>query len=90
MESNEAVENKLTVSRNGAFTGWDAWKKVNREGMDVSVTYSREGNVITVTTENFGILIKDTIVIPEGPKHVYTALTGDQCAITNIRITNAG
>ena len=90
MESSEAVDNKLTVNRSEAFTGWDAWKKANREGLDVTITYAREGNVINITTENFGILIKDTITILDGTGEIYTAITGDQCAITNIRITNAG
>ena len=46
----------------------------------------RKGNVIAVATENLGIAIHGEYVIPDDVTHVYAALTGDRCAITNIRI----
>jgi len=43
-----------------------------------------------VSTTNLGLSVKAIIVlsesITEGNKEVYAALTGDQCALTNIRI----
>ena len=44
--------------------------------------------MVTVTTENFGIFIENTTEIIEGEDKVYVALSGDQCALTNIRIVN--
>lgn len=85
-EAAEGVENKLIVVKNDAFTGWDVWKVMNRIGFDCKVSFKRSGNTITVTTENGGISIKNITTIGEEQKDVYVALTGDQCAITNIRI----
>ena len=73
-------------SKNENFDGWQAWKEMNKAGFDCTVHFQREGNKITVTTENGGIVIKSvTTIIKEAPE-VYAALTGDQCVITNIRI----
>ena len=52
-----------------------AWKERHKQGLDCTVTIRKEKNVITMQTENLGIAV-NTII----------ALTGDQCAITNIRV----
>ena len=72
------------VSKNKAFDGWDKWKKLNKDGFDCHVNLKREGKVITVFTENGGILVKSTTTIRTDDDKVYVALTGDQCALTNI------
>jgi len=38
-------------------------------------------------TENLGVVLNSTTTILDDIKDVYIALTGDQCAITNIRIS---
>ena len=38
-------------------------------------------------TENLGVVLDSTTTIHDEIKDVYIALTGDQCAITNIRIS---
>ena len=81
-----SAENKLYVNKSEDFKGWDAWKKSNKEGFECAVTFSRKGNEITVFTENLGLTIKNVITVTDGKKNIYAALTGDQCAITNIRI----
>ena len=81
-----ASTNDLTVTRTGDFPGWDEWKKRNREGLDCTITFRREGNRITVTTENAGIAVTNITTVPDRAEEVFTALTGDQCALTNIRI----
>ena len=52
--------------------------------------FRREGNRITVSTENLGLSVKGITILPEevtdAELPVYAALTGDQCALTNIRI----
>ncbi|WP_294237726.1 hypothetical protein [Pseudobutyrivibrio sp.] len=41
---------------------------------------------IELAAEDAGIIIRNTTKIKEMPKIVYFALTGDECAITDIRI----
>jgi len=82
-----AFNNKLIVNRNDDFVSWDDWKNALSEGMDCSVTFRRTGNVIVTTTENRGLFIKNTTTIMGNLDKVYIALTGDQVAITSIKIT---
>ncbi len=51
---------------------------------------TRKGNAVTVGTENAGIIIKFTSEVKTDPPEIYMALTGDQVAITNIRIERPG
>lgn len=85
-DSTGHAESKLTVNIGEDFKGWDAWKEVNKKGYDCTVSFSREGNKLTVVTQNHGILIKNVTLLPEDRPEIYAALTGDQAAITNIRI----
>ena len=67
------------------FDGWDAWKAFNKAGFDSTVSFLVNGNKIVVTTENAGIALKNTIEVTGIETTIYAALTGDQCAVTNIR-----
>ena len=49
------------------------------------VKIRRDGNRITMETNNLGILIDSTTTILDDVSEIYVALTGDQCALTNIR-----
>ena len=69
-----------------AFKNWETWKAFNREGYDAVVTFEGRGNVITVVTENGGISIRNTVKLAGSGKTIYAAITGDQVAVTNIRI----
>ena len=40
-----------------------------------------------INQENLGIAIHSVMTILDDVKDVYVALTGDQCAITNIRVS---
>jgi hypothetical protein len=51
------------------------------------VSLTRRGNTITVTTENLGVRVENMTILPEEAGDAYVAITGDQCAITNIRIS---
>ncbi len=85
-ESDAHVENKVQVRQLDCFEGWNAWKEENKKGLDCTVQIRRNGNVITMQTENLGIAISSVTTILDGDvKDVYISLTGDQCAITNIR-----
>ena len=76
----------LNVTKTNAFEGWDAWKKYNHDGYDATVEFKVEDNTITIITENAGISISNTAVITGIAKTIYASVTGDQIAITNIRI----
>ena len=57
------------------------------------MAFIREENRLTVSTENLGLSVKSIMILPENTTDdnaaVYAALTGDQCALTNIRITES-
>ena len=89
-ESMELSENKLTVDVGKDFEGWESWKKSHKEGINCVFEFRRDGNTITTITENLGIKIKNVTTILDTPEEVYFSLTGDQCAITNIRIERPG
>ena len=66
---------------------WNTWKEKNREGLDCRVSIQRAGNIITMTTENLGIMIASATTVKDEVEDLYVALSGDQCALTNIRVT---
>ncbi len=78
--------NNFVMKRKDDFPGWDEWKEINKAGMECTVRLERKGNRIVTTTENLGVFIENTTVIKEMPEKVYVALTGDRCALTDIRI----
>ncbi|MBQ6120180.1 MAG: diguanylate cyclase, partial [Clostridia bacterium] len=85
-ESDSHVENKVEINRTGGFGGWNNWKEKNREGLDCRVSIQREGNTVAMTTENMGISLSSVTTVKDEVDELYVALTGDQCALTNIRI----
>ncbi|MCR5739459.1 MAG: HD-GYP domain-containing protein [Lachnospiraceae bacterium] len=85
-EVNPEIDNRMVVTKTEAFDGWDTWKNANRRGMEYIVNFRKRGNRITVTAENAGIVIKNTTVIESEGTGVYAALTGDQVALTDIRV----
>ena len=74
------------VFKNDSFEDWDSWKKLNHDGYDAEVTFKVDGNRITLITENGGITVYSTAVVYGASKKIYAAITGDQVAITNLRI----
>ena len=68
------------------FGGWDMWKERNRKGYDAEVIFRAENDTVTVMTENAGMAIKVLVRLNRSDKPLYGAITGDQVAITNIRI----
>ena len=79
------VKNELTVEKSAEFIGWDAWKEHNKNGFDCRISFARNDDCITVTTENHGIKIINVTYIGSGTE-VLASLTGDQCALTDIRV----
>ena len=87
-ETGNFASNEVIISKNDHFDGWDSWKKLNHDGFDCHVSVKREGNKITVITENGGILLKSVTKIKTDDDVIYVALTGDQCALTKIYFNN--
>ncbi len=85
--SDEHAENKVMVERSDDFVGWDAWKEKNKEGFDCTVTIRKEKNKVTMQTENLGIVINTSTTIRDSVKELFVAITGDQCAITDIHVS---
>ena len=86
-ESDANATNNMVINKTDDFEGWENWKKLNKTGMDCHVTVRRESRRITVKTENGGIEIRSVTLLKEDIPEVYLALTGDQCVITNIKIS---
>ena len=84
----EFCRNRFVMKKKEEFPGWDKWKRRNKKGVECEVTVVRRGNRIFITTENMGIYIESTSVILNDPDAVYIALTGDQVALTDIRVYN--
>jgi len=86
-EAGHVADNELVVNKPD-FAGWDAWKEFNKQGYECTVSFKRDGNRIESTTTNNGIEIRNVTTINVEAKEIYVALSGDQCALTNIRINN--
>ena len=84
-DEDDGIINDLTVSRKPEFVGWDEWKRLNKEGFDCEIAFARKGDLVTLTTENHGLFVRNTTHVQDG-RPIYAALTGDQCALTDIRI----
>ncbi len=84
--SNDDAQNRFVMKRKEDFPGWDAWKAANKKGLECRLNLERKGSRILLRTENLGIALENTMtLLKEFPK-VYVALTGDQVALTDIRI----
>lgn len=88
-DSDDYGSNVITVNKTGQFVNWDTWKAKNKEGIDCSVSITRTGGTVTLTTSNLGVEITNVTTMKDPSKDVYIALTGDQCALTNIRIKDS-
>lgn len=86
-ESDSKATNNMIINKTDDFEDWETWKKLNKAGMDCCVTVRRESRRITITTENGGIEIRSVTLLKEDIPEVYVALTGDQCVITDIRLS---
>lgn len=88
--SGDHARNSFTMKRTEAFKGWEAWKAANKEGLDCEINVNRKGDRIILTTENSGVSMECITTIYEVPEKVYLSLTGDEVALTDIRINREG
>lgn len=81
------TENKFSMKKKESFPGWDVWKERHKAGIECSVSFVRKGNTVVISTETLGISIENTTTILDGTKDLYVTLSGDQIALTDIRIS---
>ncbi len=86
LEEDSESKVSILVNKTDDFESWNAWKSFVKDGFDCTVTFEKKDNTVTVRTVNDGIYIKSTTEILCRQDKLYATVTGDQCAITNIRI----
>lgn len=59
---------------------------MNRKGLECNLKMEKENNKIFMTAENGGVHTKAVTTISEEVPNIYCALTGDQVAITAIKV----
>ena len=84
--SKEFSENNFTMTKKENFKNWNEWKNLNKSGYECRIDLIKKGKVITMFTENLGVELENKCTILDDKQKVYIALTGDQCALTDIRI----
>ena len=82
----EFAKNRFVVKKTEQFPGWDKWKEINKDGMECEVDIVRKGDRIILKTENLGINIENVTTVTDDRSKVYVSLSGDQVALTDIRI----
>lgn len=80
------AENKTEVEKGKDFTNWENWKKLNRKGFECTVGFAWIKNKLITETVNGGISITNITTVHDKNKKIYVAITGDQVALTDIRI----
>jgi len=83
------ADNDITAEQTGAFRGWNDWKERYKQGLNITVTLTRDGNTVTMETENAGLALHTRTVIKDSVETIYAAITGDQCTVTNIHVSGA-
>jgi hypothetical protein len=83
---NGTAQNDTQVNRLEGFDTWDTWKKDNKNGYDCRIDFRRRRNRIVMSTENCGIKVKNTTTVTDRTENIFVTVTGDQCALTDIRV----
>ena len=84
--SNDFAENTFSMKKDYSFESWNKWNEENKTGYECTIEFLKKGNKITLSTTNLGISIKNVTEIFENKGTVYASLTGDRCALTDIRV----
>ncbi|MCR5339437.1 MAG: HD domain-containing protein [Lachnospiraceae bacterium] len=82
----EFARNHFSMKRKESFPGWEIWKERSRRGIECSLFVEKKSDQVILKTEDQGIYIENTTTFKEIPPKVYVALTGDQVALTDIRL----
>ena len=84
--SNEYAENDFQMRKTEDFISWEEWENQNKAGYECQIEFFKKGSVVTIKTQNKGVAIQNVCSIRDGSKDLFVALSGDQVAITDIRI----
>ena len=84
--SNEYAENDFFMKKTESFKNWEEWENQNKAGYECQIEFFKSGSEVTLQTQNKGILIQNITKIKDGGREIYVALSGDQVALTDIRI----
>ena len=82
----EFAKNRFIMKKTKDFPGWEIWKEKNKEGLDCEIYIEKRGNQVILKTENLGVKIENTMTVTGDASRVYVALSGDEVALTDIRI----
>ena len=83
---NEYSKNRFILKKSDEFPGWTEWQEANRLGMEFKVEVRKKGDRVSIITENMGIYLENITTVPDANEDLYIALTGDQVALTDIRV----
>ena len=84
--SNDNAENDFLMKKTESFTNWEEWEALNKAGYECQVEFTKNGSEVTLRTHNKGIYIQNTTKVRDGNKDIFVAFSGDQVALTDIRI----
>ena len=84
--SDEYATNSFGMKKSSAFPGWEKWKENCKRGMEFEVRFRKKGNRVVLGSVNMGITVENTLTLNNPEERIYVALTGDQVALTDIRI----
>ncbi|WP_031550384.1 hypothetical protein, partial [Oribacterium sp. FC2011] len=82
----ESANNKFSMKKDKDFQGWDKWKSDMKRGKECSISFIKKKGYVKLGTENLGIILENILTYQERGDDIYVALTGDQVALTDIRI----
>lgn len=85
-DNNSMADNSLNVSKDETFDGWDQWKADNKKGREFSVNFRLGKDKVTLFAHNAGLNIRAESRFRRGKSDIYAAITGDRCALTDIRV----
>ena len=85
--TDDQVTNETKVRMTDAFPGWEEWKARLKDGVCCEVFLRQEGDAVVLRTENLGISIHSVVTVRGFKGEILAALTGDQCAVTDVRVT---
>ena len=86
IDTGSSAENSIVINKGEGFKNWDNWKARNKEGYDSVISFEYKNNTVIISTDNVGLSMRCTTLIPDELDKLYVALTGDQCVLTDIRI----
>jgi len=78
--------NSLIIKKTSDYKDWNTWKKENKEGRNIEISFKREGHQIFMSTVCGGLILENTTTIEGDFNKVFVSLTGDQVILESIKI----